>query len=109
VAGPAGGASTEAAWQAGVYASAGRLVAINRPPAEDAATIASPERIDGLFRGLAYTRVEGRAGRGDSIVQEIWRAFLIAMLLALVGEGLLSLPRRRVATPAIPALAEAAA
>jgi len=26
-------------------------------------------------------------------VQEIWRAFLIAMLVALVGEGLLSLPR----------------
>jgi hypothetical protein len=26
-------------------------------------------------------------------VQEIWRAFLIAMLLALVAEGLLSLPR----------------
>ena len=109
VAGPAGGASTEAASQAGVYAVAGRLVAINRPPAEDAATVASPERIDGLFRGLSFTRVEGRAGRGDSIVQEIWRAFLIAMLLALVGEGLLSLPRRRAATPITPALAEAAA
>ncbi len=109
VAGPAGSSGAEAGWQAGVYEAAGRLVAINRPPAEDVAAIAAPERIDGLFRGLAYTRVEGRAGRGDSIVQEIWRAFLIAMLLALVGEGLLSLPRRRVATPVIPALAEAAA
>jgi transcriptional regulator with XRE-family HTH domain len=67
------------------------------------------ERIDSLFRGLSFNRITGTAGRTDSLVQEIWRAFLIAMLLALVGEGLLSLPRRRVATPAIPALAEAAA
>jgi hypothetical protein len=109
LAGPAGGASTEAASQAGVSESAGRLVAVNRPLAEDLAPIASSERIDGLFRGLAYTRVEGRAGRGDSIVQEIWRAFLIAMLLALVGEGILSLPRRRAAPLVTPALAEAAA
>ena len=109
LAGSPGNAGAEDAWQAGVYSTAGRLVGINRPPAEDAATIASPERIDGLFRGLAYTRVEGRAGRGDSIVQEIWRAFLIAMLLALVGEGLLSLPRRRPVPQATPALAEAAA
>jgi len=110
LAGPSGTVSTEAASQAGVFAATGRLVAVNRPLAEDAAAVASAERIDGLFRGLAYTRVEGRAGRGDSIVQEIWRAFLIAMLLALVGEGLLSLPRRRVASaPAAPALAEAAA
>ncbi|MFM7135572.1 MAG: BatA domain-containing protein [Planctomycetota bacterium] len=109
LAGPAGGAGAEAAGQAGVYSSAGRLVAINRPAAEDLAPIASPERIDGLFRGLSYTRVEGRAGRADSIVQEIWRAFLIAMLLALVGEGLLSLPRRRPAPQATPSLTEAAA
>jgi hypothetical protein len=33
-------------------------------------------------------------------VQEIWRAFLIAMLLAIIGEGLLSLPRRQPAEPA---------
>jgi hypothetical protein len=33
-------------------------------------------------------------------VQEIWRAFLIAMLLAIIGEGLLSMPRRREAEQA---------
>lgn len=107
LAGPSGAGSLEAGRQAGVYESAGRLVAVNRPAAEDASAVATPERIDALFRGLSYSRIEGRAGRGDSIVQEIWRAFLIAMLVALVGEGLLSLPRRRPA--AAPALAEAAA
>jgi hypothetical protein len=100
--------SIEAGLQAGVYEAAGRLVAVNRSAAEDAAGIAAAERIDGLFRGLSYARIQGTAGRGDSIVQEIWRAFLIAMLLALVGEGILSLPRRR--SPALkPAPLEAAA
>ena len=108
VAGSDGAVSAEAGLHAGVYAAEGRLVAVNRSPAEDSSAIAAAERIDGLFRGLSYTRATGTAGRGDSIVQEIWRAFLIAMLLALVGEGLLSLPRRR-ATRAAAAGLEAAA
>jgi len=106
LAGPADVASTETGLQAGVYAAEGRLIAVNRSAAEDAAGFAAPERIDALFRGLSFTRVEGTAGRGDSLVQEIWRAFLIAMLVALVGEGLLSLPRRR--ATAAPAALEAA-
>jgi hypothetical protein len=95
LAGAADAMSTEAGQQAGVFASAGRLVAVNRPAAEDTAGIVAAERIDSLFRGLSFNRIAGTAGRTDSLVQEIWRAFLIAMLLALVAEGLLSLPRRR--------------
>ncbi|MFM1904440.1 MAG: hypothetical protein RLZZ440_2340 [Planctomycetota bacterium] len=86
--------STPAGLGAGVFSAAGRLVAVNRPSVEDTAAIVSDERIDELFRGLAYSRVSSQAGGGESVVQEIWRAFLIAMLGALVLEGLLSLPRR---------------
>jgi hypothetical protein len=96
-AGSAAAASTEMGLHAGVFAAGERLFAVNRPAAEDAATVVADERIDGLFRGLSFARITGRAGAGDSIVQEIWRAFLIAMLLAIIGEGLLSLPRRAVA------------
>ena len=104
LAGPSEPVSAEGGLHAGVYAREGRLVAVNRPLAEDTAGILATERIDGLFRGLSYTRITGQAGQSDSIVQEIWRAFLIAMLLALVGEGLLSLPRRRMTSrpPAAP-------
>ncbi len=109
LAGPPGVISIEAGIHAGVYESDGRLVAVNRPVAEDAARIAPAARIDGLFRGLSYTRITGTAGRTESVVQEIWRAFLIAMLLALVGEGLLSMPRRRVPAAGSPAPLEAAA
>ena len=108
VAGAADAISTEAGLEAGVYAAADRLVAVNRSLVEDTSSVAARDRIDGLFRGLSLTRLEGTAGRGDSLVQEIWRAFLIAMLLALVGEGLLSLPRRRVAA-GVPAPLEVAA
>lgn len=101
--------SSEAGLHAGIYAVAGRLVAVNRPAAEDAGRVAASERIDGLFRGLSVTRITGRAGGTDSLVQEIWRAFLIAMLLALVVEGLLSLPRRRLPAPVGAPSLEAAA
>jgi hypothetical protein len=93
LAGATGSPSTEAGLHAGVFACGERLVAVNRPPAEDSAVAVADERIDGLFRGLSFTRITGTAGDTTSLVQEIWRAFLIAMLVALVGEGLLSLPR----------------
>lgn len=86
--------------QPAVYAREGRLVAVNRPLAEDAARMLAADRIDGLFQGLPFARQEGRPGGGDSLVQEIWRAFLIAMILALIGEGLLCMPSRRPARAA---------
>jgi hypothetical protein len=98
LAGPNAAVSTERGQQPGVYAAAGRLLAVNRPAVEDTAAIISDERIDGLFRGLSYARITGTAGAGESVVQEIWRAFLLAMLVALVLEGILSLPRRSQAT-----------
>jgi hypothetical protein len=101
--------STEDGLHAGVYSVEGRLVAVNRPAAEDTARVAASERIDGLFRGLSFSRITGQAGVSDSIVQEIWRAFLIAMLIALVVEGILSLPRQRAAQPDVFIPREAAA
>jgi hypothetical protein len=86
--------------QPAVYAREGRLAAVNRPLAEDAARMLAADRIDGLFQGLPFSRQEGRPGGGDSLVQEIWRAFLIAMMLALIGEGLLCMPSRRPARAA---------
>lgn len=87
--------SIEDGLHAGVYSVGGRLVAVNRPAAEDTARVNAAERVDAAFRGLSFSRITGKAGTTDSLVQEIWRAFLIAMLIALVAEGLLSLPRQR--------------
>ena len=94
LAGPADALSTDIGRHAGVFAMDDRLVAVNRPVDEDAGRIAADERIDGLFRDLTYSRLTGTAGSTDSLVQEIWRAFLIAMVLALITEGLLCLPKQ---------------
>lgn len=93
LAGPADALSTELGRHAGVFAAEDRLVAVNRPADEDAGRIAADDRIDGLFRDLSYSRLTGTAGSTDSLVQEIWRAFLIAMVLALIVEGILCLPK----------------
>jgi len=86
--------STEAGFHPGVYASHGRLVAVNRPAAEDAAAIVADRDVDQLFQGLSFTRFEQKTGGSGNIVEEVWRLFLMALVLALIAEGLLCLPRR---------------
>jgi hypothetical protein len=87
-------ASTETGFQAGVYESRGRLLALNRPAVEDATEVITDRQLETLFQGLSFSRFEQKAGGLGSIVEEVWRLFLIALLLALVAEGLLCLPRR---------------
>ena len=91
IAGPAS-PSTESGSHAGVLASRGRLVAINRPPREDVSPVLADEQIDALFQGLSLSRFEQQAGGLGNLVEEVWRPCLVALLLALVAEGLLSLP-----------------
>jgi hypothetical protein len=93
IAGPPS-ASTEAGFHAGVYASRGRLLAVNRPAAEDAAEVVDDRQIETLFQGLSFSRFEQKAGGLGAIVEEVWRLFLVALLVSLVVEGLLCLPRR---------------
>ena len=107
VAGP-DSAALEPGLHAGVFVAGERVVAVNRPAAEDAGRPLDDARIDGLFAGLPLRRIEGVAGRDGSLVQEIWRAFLVATVLALIGEGLLGMPTRRRAAVAGPRLEAAA-
>ena len=86
--------SNEAGSHPGVYASQGRLVAVNRPVAEDAAEVVGDRQIETIFQGLSFSRFEQKAGGLGAIVEEVWRLFLVALIVALVVEGLLCLPRR---------------
>ena len=102
--------SDEVGRHAGVFSAEDRLVAVNRPAAEDAGRVLGDDRVDGLFRGLNVTRISATAGSTDSLVQEIWRACLVTMIAALIAEGVLCMPKAREAV-AVPAslVAEAAA
>jgi hypothetical protein len=108
--GGADGLSTEAASHAGAYAAGERLLAVNRPLAEDDTRIVPDAAVSELFRGLDFTRVDDRPGNASSLIEEIWRAFLVLMLVAMVLEAALCLPRlARPQTAAAPQIARAAA
>lgn len=86
--------STDYAFHRGVYQSGERLIAVNRPIAEDAAPILTKERVDGLFKGLDFSRVDDQAGSAGSLIQEIWRLFLASMMIAMLLEAGLCLPKK---------------
>ena len=79
---------------AGVYEVNEQLLAINRSEEEDDATVVSDDRMNALFAGLEFDRVDDSVGSGATLVQEIWRLFLILMLVALVLEAALCIPKR---------------
>lgn len=87
------GLSTESRFQRGVYSAGDRLLAVNRPASEDAIALVADGRVNGLFRGLDFSRVDDQAGSLNALIQEIWRVFLVMMLIALVLEAALCLPK----------------
>jgi hypothetical protein len=87
------GLSTEADCHAGVYSSGDKLLAVNRPVPEDDERQLADAAVSELFRGLDFTRVDDRAGNASALIQEIWRMFLTVMLLSLVLEALLCVPK----------------
>lgn len=83
-----------AAYEAGVYRLGERLVACNRPAAEDDAILIGRDQLDAVLAGTDYTLLD-QAGRSDDATasRDVWQAFLIAMLLFLLAEAWLCLPR----------------
>jgi hypothetical protein len=85
--------STEFGSQAGIYQADERLLAINRAPSEDQLGSLDDPRVAGLFAGLPFSRVDDQAGNLSGIVREVWRLFLVLMIIALLLEAVLCLPR----------------
>jgi Aerotolerance regulator N-terminal len=78
----------------GVYRTNDLLIAQNRLGDEDSGKLVSAETLSSLFGALNWSRIEvGASAR--SLVQEIWRWFLIVMLVAMVVEAMLCMPKRR--------------
>ena len=81
---------------AGVYRNGEYWAAVNRSRAEDSTKVTPVATVDELFDGLSYRRIDVAVGDTSALASEIWRAFLVAMGLALIVEALLSLPSKRV-------------
>jgi hypothetical protein len=95
VAGAPEALSTDYAHHAGVYAAGEKLLAVNRATSEDQAAVLPDDRVAELFKGLNFVRVDDRAGSLAGLIQEIWRPFLVVMMISLLVEAGLCLPRRR--------------
>ena len=98
LAGSTDGLSSTYSSTAGIYQGQGKLMAINRSEGEDASTIVPEERVEMLFANLDFDRVNQTADNDSSLIQEVWRLFLILVLVALIGEAFLCIPKR--VTPA---------
>lgn len=94
LAGTSDALSTDYPLHRGIYQAGDRLLAVNRSVAEDAAPVLADRAVAELFQGLDFARVDDRAGSLGSLIQEIWRVFLVAMIGALLVEAGLCLPKR---------------
>lgn len=98
---PVGLAKTEAVvnetlpLRAGVLESGDKLAALNRPLSEDQAATLGATTLDELFAGLDYRRIEDTVENSRGLTSEVWRTFLIAAALFLLGEALLCMPPKR--------------
>lgn len=77
------------------------LVALNRPVTEDNPETLNASAIESLLEGVEYRRISDEVGSGSSLAAEIWRAFLVAMALALLVEAILCLPPRPETKPEV--------
>ncbi len=93
LAGPPEALSTDYVHHGGVYGASEKLFALNRSLVEDQASVLADDRVAGLFQGLDFTRVNDQAGSLVSLIQEIWRLFLFCMIIALIVEAALCLPK----------------
>ena len=90
--------SSQRGLYAGVYREGAYWTAVNRSQIEDTATAVPVETVDALFDGMSYRRIDVDVGDTSALASELWRIFLIAMIVALLTEAALSLPSKRVRT-----------
>lgn len=87
--------STEYPFHRGVYEANEQLLAVNRPSTEEQASVLADARVTELFQGLDFVRLDDQAGNVNPLVEEIWRLFLATMMVAMVVEAGLCLPKKR--------------
>jgi hypothetical protein len=82
-------------FEAGVYRSGDRLLAVNRPAAEDEPDVMDSDDVRKLFGNLPVQTLQEKTLDVGQLQGEAWRIFVFAMLLFLIGEGMLILPARQ--------------
>lgn len=84
-----------AEYETGVYKFGERTLAVNIAPEETQADALSNEAIDKLFAGVPYTLFEKESKADSAFSQQLWQAFLVAMLIFMITEAILCLAQKR--------------
>jgi hypothetical protein len=84
---------------AGAYGKSGMLLAINRSPEEDNNSLLTSDEIDELFQGTNFQVVQSTAEQTQSLASELWRWFVVALVLSLLVEAWMTLPRKSIGAP----------
>lgn len=80
----------------GLFSEGDVSLALNRPLTEDNVETISDDTLNQLMSGLNMTRIDDQAGSSMALATEVWRTFLILMIIALLAEALLCVPDRQV-------------
>jgi hypothetical protein len=87
---------TAPTWLAGIESSEGQWTVAVRPPEEALSAELSGEALDTLFGDIPYQQFQMEEATGsDEATGNWWRIFLLAVLLCLLGENLLTRPPRQ--------------
>ena len=81
----------DARWRAGVYKHAGRLIALNRPDAEDDPDAVGADALANLLKGVKLDVMTGALDlKADRLQSEIWPAMIVATMIFMCLEMLLA-------------------
>jgi len=79
---------------AGVYQIGTKIVAVNRPAAEDEPDMIDEATVRTVFGSVSFRMFTEKGGATAALQSEIWRWFMVAMMVFLTGEAALALPKR---------------
>ena len=87
-------------YRAGVYRLGERVIAVNRPAAENSPLRVNEEALDTLLEGTSYSLFESKKD-DNNLVSPVWWAFLIAVLFFLLAEAILCLQPKLTGPPSL--------
>ncbi|MCY2975866.1 MAG: BatA domain-containing protein [Planctomycetota bacterium] len=78
---------------AGVFRASAKLVSVHRPLLEDEAKTLETADWNRLFEGVPIKRLSEQTGSRDDLQSESWRTFVMILIIALLVEAVMSLPK----------------
>jgi hypothetical protein len=80
--------------QSGAYSFEENMIAVNRAITEDTLASLPEETLENMLQGVTYQSIVDDAGKPNSLAREVWRVFIVGMILFLLMEAWLSMPNR---------------